>query len=182
LTIYPLTFSALRTYIYTVLECACWKQSMIYVRVYLCFVCYIEKCLLKNVLGIFRCLVEAKIMINENHFQFDRKSSFNFWKTIYGFEFFIHKRMFVGIRHCRSLKFVDSLTLLPKILEFRYLIAGIRQVKFRPNWPEYGNYARIRWKLPDSSYWSDFDHFCLNPVMVTRRYRIPFYIVGGFFV
>jgi len=25
-------------------------------------------------------------MVNENHFRFDRKSFFNFWKTIYGFK------------------------------------------------------------------------------------------------
>jgi hypothetical protein len=36
--------------------------------------------------GILRCLVGARIMVNENHFRFDRKSFFNFWKTIYGFK------------------------------------------------------------------------------------------------
>jgi hypothetical protein len=30
-------------------------------------------------------LIGAKIIVNGNHFQFDRKSFFNFWKTIYGF-------------------------------------------------------------------------------------------------
>jgi hypothetical protein len=34
--------------------------------------------------------VGAKIMINENHFQFDRKSFFNFWKMIYGFKTLNH--------------------------------------------------------------------------------------------
>jgi hypothetical protein len=31
-------------------------------------------------------LVWAKIMVSENHFRFDRKNFFNFWKTIYGFK------------------------------------------------------------------------------------------------
>jgi hypothetical protein len=31
-------------------------------------------------------LVRVKIMVNENHFRFDRKTFFNFWKTIYGFK------------------------------------------------------------------------------------------------
>jgi hypothetical protein len=35
---------------------------------------------------MLRCLVGAKIMVNENHFRFDRKTFFNFWKTIYGFK------------------------------------------------------------------------------------------------
>jgi len=30
--------------------------------------------------------MEAKIIVNEDHFQFDRKNTFNFWKTIYGFQ------------------------------------------------------------------------------------------------
>jgi hypothetical protein len=43
--------------------------SRVFVSIYFC-----EKCFLKNVFGILRYLVGAKIMINENHFQFDRKS------------------------------------------------------------------------------------------------------------
>jgi hypothetical protein len=53
--------------------------------------------------------VRAKIIVNENHFQFDRKSFFNFGKTIYGFseiKLFVLTRMF-DIRlsefsNCRS--------------------------------------------------------------------------------
>jgi len=33
--------------------------------------------------GIFWYLVGAKIMVNKNHFQFNRKSFFNFWKMIH---------------------------------------------------------------------------------------------------
>jgi hypothetical protein len=58
--------------------------------------------------GIFECLVRAKIMINENYFQFDHKSIFNFLKMIYAFKnrklfsefkLFIFSRMFVKICH-----------------------------------------------------------------------------------
>jgi hypothetical protein len=45
---------------------------------HLCFVCFGVKCFLKNIFGIFWCLVGTKIMVNENHFQFDRKIFFNF--------------------------------------------------------------------------------------------------------
>jgi hypothetical protein len=71
--------------------------------------------------------VGAKLMVNGNHFQFDRKIFFNFWKTIYGFEnrksffgfkFFTLMRMFVGIHHRRVLEFVGNPTLLSKIPEF----------------------------------------------------------------
>jgi hypothetical protein len=41
---------------------------------------------MENDFGILRCLVGAKIMVNENHFQFDGKNFFNFWKTIYSFK------------------------------------------------------------------------------------------------
>jgi hypothetical protein len=44
------------------------------------------KWFLENNFGILRCLVGAKIMVNENHFRFDRKTFFNFWKTIYNFK------------------------------------------------------------------------------------------------
>lgn len=65
-------------------------------------------------------------MINRNHFQFDRKIFFNFWKTIYdfencksffGFQLIILLRMFVGIRYHRTLEFVSNPTLPLKILE-----------------------------------------------------------------
>jgi len=52
----------------------------------LCSVCFGVKWFLENDFGILRCLVGAKIMVNENHFRFDHKSFFNFWKTIYGFK------------------------------------------------------------------------------------------------
>jgi hypothetical protein len=41
---------------------------------------------MENDFGILRCLVGAKIMVNENHFRFDHKTFFNFWKTIYSFK------------------------------------------------------------------------------------------------
>jgi hypothetical protein len=41
---------------------------------------------MENDFDILWCLVRAKIMVNENHFRFDRKTFFNFWKTIYGFK------------------------------------------------------------------------------------------------
>jgi hypothetical protein len=34
----------------------------------------------------FLMFVQRKIRVNENHFQFNRKNLFNFWKTIYGFK------------------------------------------------------------------------------------------------
>jgi hypothetical protein len=62
-------------------------------------------------------------MVNKNQFQFDRKSFFNFWKSIYGlsfsgFKLFVVARMFVGIRHYRALEFVGSPNLPPKVSEF----------------------------------------------------------------
>jgi hypothetical protein len=87
---------------------------------YLCSICFGVRCFLKNIFSIFQCLVAAKIIVNKNNFQFDRKSLFNFWKTIYSFQnrklfskfkLFILARTFVGIRHCQALKFVNSLTL-----------------------------------------------------------------------
>jgi hypothetical protein len=50
----------------------------------LCSVYFGVKCFLENIFGIFQFLVGAKKMVNGNNFQFDRKSLFNFWKTIYG--------------------------------------------------------------------------------------------------
>jgi hypothetical protein len=56
-------------------------------------------------------------MVNRNHFQFDHKSFFNFWNTIYGFEnrksffefkLFILAGTFVGILYHRALEFVGS--------------------------------------------------------------------------
>jgi hypothetical protein len=44
----------------------------------LCSVCFSVKYFLENDFGIFRCLVRAKIIVNKNYFQFDRKSLFNF--------------------------------------------------------------------------------------------------------
>jgi hypothetical protein len=58
------------------------------------------------------------MIVKENHFQFDRKSLFNFWKAICdfencksfsGFKLFILARTFVRIRHRRALEFVGSL-------------------------------------------------------------------------
>jgi hypothetical protein len=56
---------------------------------------------------------------------------------------FILVRAFVRIRHCRTLEFVSSLTLPPKIFEFWYLIVGIQPVaKF--GLPEFGGVTRFR--------------------------------------
>lgn len=44
------------------------------------------KWFLKNNFSILRCLVRAKIMVNENHFRFHRKTLFNFLKMIYSFK------------------------------------------------------------------------------------------------
>jgi hypothetical protein len=67
------------------------------------------------------------MMVNENHFQFDRKSLFNFLKTIYEsknrksfseFKLFILAHTFVGMCHRRTLEFVGSLNLLPRVPGF----------------------------------------------------------------
>jgi len=80
----------------------------------------------------FQCLVQCKMMVNENHFQFDRKSILNFWKTIYsfknrksfcGFILFILAGMFVRIPYRRAMEFVDNPNLPPKLIEFWYPIA-----------------------------------------------------------
>jgi hypothetical protein len=53
---------------------------------HLYYICFGVKYFLKNVFGILKCLVGVKIIVNGNHFQFDRKSFFNFCKRIYDFE------------------------------------------------------------------------------------------------
>jgi hypothetical protein len=106
---------------------------------------------------IFRCLVQPKMMVNENYFQFDRKSLFNFWKTIYscksfsGFIHFIIPGMLVGISYCRALKFVGSPNLLPKVPKLWYPIVGFQQnrpesgqPKFRRNYSESDQFVGIR--------------------------------------
>jgi hypothetical protein len=75
----------------------------------------------------------AKVMVNGNHFQFNRKISFNFWKTIYSFQkrfenrksfsefkLIILARTFVEIHHRRrrALEFVGNPTPPPKIPKF----------------------------------------------------------------
>jgi hypothetical protein len=67
------------------------------------------------------------MIVNRNHFLFDRKSLFNFLKIIYGFKnrklfsefkLFILARMFVGICYCQILELVGSSNLLSKVPEF----------------------------------------------------------------
>jgi hypothetical protein len=67
--------------------------------------------------------MQPKMIVNENYFQFDCKSLFNFWETIYcksfsEFKLFILAGMFVGICYCRAFEFVGSLNLPPKVHEF----------------------------------------------------------------
>jgi hypothetical protein len=69
------------------------------------------------------------MMVNRNHFQFDRKSLFNGFenrKLFSKFKLSILTRTFVGIRYHGASKFVGSPNLLPKVSEFWYPIAGIR--------------------------------------------------------
>jgi hypothetical protein len=70
-------------------------------------------------------------MVNGNHFQFDLKSFFNFWKTIYGFEnyksfsefkLFILAGTFLRILHRWTLEFVGSLNLPLKVPIYRILV------------------------------------------------------------
>jgi hypothetical protein len=61
----------------------------------LCSVCFDVKYFSENVFGIFWCLVGAKIMVNRNHFLFNRKSLFNLRKTIYGFQ---NRKSFSGFK------------------------------------------------------------------------------------
>jgi hypothetical protein len=61
-------------------------------------------------LCIFLYLMQLKMMVNKNHLQFDHKSFFNFWKTIYGFKNckpFSRFKLFIIAR-----KFVRILNLL----------------------------------------------------------------------
>jgi hypothetical protein len=101
------------------------------------------KYFMDNIFCILRCLVQPKIMVNGNHFQFDCKSLFNFWKTIYGFKnhksfskfkLFILVGTFVGIHHRRALEFVCSPNQPPKVPEFWYPIAEFRQNRPKPGW------------------------------------------------
>jgi hypothetical protein len=98
--------------------------------------CLIEKYLCSICLSdflYFRCLVQPKMMVNGNHFQFDHKSLSNSEKTIYGFKnrksffsrfkLFILADTFMGIRHRQALEFVGSLNLPSKVPKFWYLIA-----------------------------------------------------------
>jgi hypothetical protein len=59
-------------------------------------------------------------MINENHFQFEHKSFFNFWnrKSFSEFKLFILAHTLVIICHCRTLEFVGSSSLPSKVLNF----------------------------------------------------------------
>jgi hypothetical protein len=77
----------------------------------------------------------VKMMVNRNHFQFDRKSLFNFLKMIYdfknhklfsGFKIFIFAGTFVGIRHSRALEYVGSPNFPSKVPEFWYPITGFK--------------------------------------------------------
>jgi len=111
------------------------------------------------------------MMINGNHFQFDRKSFFNFgkWKSVSIFKFFIRARTFVEIHHFRALEFVGSPNLPPKNFEFLHPIAGIRRrlvtvVGFQRASDQYDQtltqYARI-W-----SFVLDSGHLRQNPVVL----------------
>jgi hypothetical protein len=92
---------------------------------------------------IFWCLVQQKIMVNENYF----------WRFSQ-FELLILARMFVRIRHRWPLKFVGSPNQLSKVPEFWDLAALAifwslslefsTVAKFRPPSPDYGNCAIFR--------------------------------------
>jgi hypothetical protein len=79
------------------------------------------------------------MIVNGNHFQFDCKSLFNFWKTNYNFKnhksfsefkLFIIAGTFMGICHLCTMEFVGSPNLLPNVSKFWYLIAvGFQQNK-----------------------------------------------------
>jgi hypothetical protein len=89
-------------------------------------------------------------MVNGNHLQFDRKSFFNFWKTIYDFQnsksffkikLFVLTRTFVKICHCWASK--------GEVWQRPAIVAGFRQnlARFRPN------LARFRQWLEASRIW-----------------------------
>jgi hypothetical protein len=138
--------------------------------------------------------VRAKIIINDNHFQFDRKSLFNFLnenhKSFSKFKLLILARAFMRIRHRRALEFVGSSTLPLKSNWCQNLVYQnsatsldsdnivripdnlVRILKFLTDFGSIGripaNLAEIRRPrrtLPDS------DGGC----------RIPFYVFGFFF-
>jgi len=115
-------------------------------------------------------LIEAKIMVNENHFRFDRKTFFNFWKTIYGFKnckSFSEIRLFV-LAHTVDIRLPESSngrsseprqhwnsatsghqnTADAGIRRHPASVAGCRRTRIRP-WSEAG---RIWPKLPESGW------------------------------
>jgi len=56
------------------------------------------------IFGILQCLVQLKIIVNGNYFQFDNKKPLQFLendlrKSFYEFKLFIIERTFVGIHH-----------------------------------------------------------------------------------
>jgi hypothetical protein len=90
-------------------------------------------------------------MVNENHFQFDRKSFFIFWKTIYGFKsctlfseikFFVIACTFdirlLEFNNCRS-----SESSRRRVWQHPATVAGCRQIRFRP---------KLAGILPDSGH------------------------------
>jgi hypothetical protein len=89
-------------------------------------------------------------MVNENHFRFDRKTFFNFWKTIYGFKFFeikffvlactfdIRKWLLVGIQAAPESGNIQP----PKNCRIWMDPAGSGQNGRDPE--ESGNFGRIR--------------------------------------
>jgi len=103
--------------------------------------------ILENIFSIFRYLVQPKMKVNKNHFQYFQV--FNFWKTIYGFKnhklfskfkLFILARTFVRIRRRQKLEFVGGPNLRQRFPNFgirapesghtdrRTIVAGIRQL------------------------------------------------------
>jgi hypothetical protein len=87
-------------------------------------------------LYFFGYLVQPKIIVNENHFQFNRKS-------FSGFKLFILAHTFVEIRYRRALEFVGRPNIPLKVPEFWYPIAGIRRPIFRQNRSEFGRCSNL---------------------------------------
>jgi hypothetical protein len=86
-------------------------------------------------------------MVNENYFQFDRKSLFNKnRKSFSEFKFLIIARTFVGIRHRRTLEFFSYPSLPPNV---RQLLpdSDKRMAEFwpfsliQPKWPDLGRFG-----------------------------------------
>jgi hypothetical protein len=111
----------------------------------------------------FLMFVQREIMVNGNHFQFNRKNLFNFWKTIYSFKnrkscfrfkLFILSYMFVGTCHLGALEFVGSPNLQPKVFEFRYPIT-----RFRPRQSPLESDQPWFWQI-----WPESCHHRQNPV------------------